>query len=60
MTWWKPVAVTFSYFEVTPRGVTLKTKRVNLTWKKRMSAWAYLRAQKVAWQAYLTRALWLD
>lgn len=60
MTWWKPVAVTFTYFVVTPQGVTLKTKRVNLTWQRRLKTWAYLRTQRIALQAYLTRALWLD
>ena len=60
MTWWKPVSVTFTYFVVTPKGAVLKTRRVNLTWQKRLKAWAFLRAQRIALQAYLTRALWLD
>ena len=55
MHWFRPVAVTFSYFVVTPKGVVLKTKRVNLTWRRRLKAWAYVRAMRVKMQAFLTR-----
>ena len=60
MRWFKPVAVTFSYFVVTPKGVTLKHKRVVLSWTRRLKTWAYLRAQWMTYRAYLTRSLWLD
>ena len=59
-TWFKPVSITVQYFVVTPKGVTLKQKRFELTWQKRLKAWAYLRHARLTMQAYVTRALWLE
>ena len=59
-TWFKPVSITFQYFVVTPKGLTLKQKRFNLTWQQRLKTWAYLRHAKLTMQAYVTKALWLE